>query len=145
MGARLCTVAELQEDETRGSDCSSDNDWVWTAESCGPDHHMVAVGSQEHLELCADSGECDGRIPCVCNARCKPHAMELRIRCCADVDPNIGPTCVQPKQETDDGGTEAAKTQDEEDSIADDCGCAPGALSHCYPHWIPISRHAFHI
>jgi hypothetical protein len=43
-GARLCTVAELQTDETRGSGCNFDESWIWSSNAC-EGGHMVARGS----------------------------------------------------------------------------------------------------
>ena len=49
IGSRLCTAAELQAEETRGSGCGHDAEWVWSSDMC-PQGHLVAVGGKVHLE-----------------------------------------------------------------------------------------------
>ena len=68
-GARLCTVAELQADETRGTGCQSNNALVWTSEVCGTGH-SVAPGATTRID--APSCNADG-------------SSGINARCCADV------------------------------------------------------------
>ena len=50
-GARLCTAAELADDETRGTGCGADNKWAWSSDEChasgvmGAYGHRVVMGS----------------------------------------------------------------------------------------------------
>ena len=48
-GARLCSAAELQTDEARGSGCGLDGYWSWSSHPCGGGSsgagHVVAMGS----------------------------------------------------------------------------------------------------
>jgi hypothetical protein len=99
IGSRLCTVAELQAEETRGSGCQHDNEWIWAAEACDGGH-MTAVGGNHcsgtncgggiRCDECAAAAAADG---CVCPARCTPDTTPEAVRCCADVDPSIGENC----------------------------------------------------
>eukprot|EP01044_Picomonas_judraskeda_P007136 COSAG03_NODE_750_length_5996_cov_3.402408_2_plen_876_part_01 len=97
IGSRLCTVAELQAEETRGSGCQHDNEWVWAADTCA-DGHMTAVGGNHcsgancggghRCDECENAAAADG---CVCPARCYANDnSEPAVRCCADV---AGPDC----------------------------------------------------
>jgi len=43
VGARLCTAAELQAEETRGSGCAHDREWVWSSSLCTEN---VALGKE---------------------------------------------------------------------------------------------------
>ena len=45
VGARLCTVAELQADETRASGCGFDDKWVWSSHQCDGGHVVAQGGS----------------------------------------------------------------------------------------------------
>ena len=71
IGARQCTVAELQAEETRWSGCQHDLEFVWTGEPCddvtvgtaGADAHWTAMGGN-HCGAggcgnggCQDTGE----------------------------------------------------------------------------------------
>jgi hypothetical protein len=105
VGARLCTAEELQADETRGSGCAHDREWVWSSTECA-DGHLIAVGgNQWGSDMCGDaaadgSDECaieeaafnaNGTAdPCVCNSRCSADDVPNAVRCCAD---NLGPLC----------------------------------------------------
>ena len=67
VGARLCTLEEIQAEETRGTGCGHDNDQVWTSSLC-EDGFYSAQGS--------------GRGSVVCNADL---AANHAVRCCSDV------------------------------------------------------------
>ena len=67
-GARLCTLAELQNDETRGTGCSFDSEMVWSSTPCGANVHALSVGGSNY----GSKSECD--------ADSSPRA----VRCCAD-------------------------------------------------------------
>ena len=57
IGSRLCTVAELQAEESLGSGCWHDQEWVWAADTCDGGH-MTAVGNSIYgPQRCADTGE----------------------------------------------------------------------------------------
>ena len=95
IGSRLCTVAELQAEETRGTGCEHDNEWVWAAEACDGGHMTAVGGNHNGQNRCTDTGECEaGQNPCTCDARCTPDTTHEAVRCCADVDPSIGETCL---------------------------------------------------
>jgi hypothetical protein len=92
IGARLCTTEELQADETRGTGCGHDGEWVWSSDTCA-DGHLVAVGgSNNGRNLCSGDGEecLPDQNPCTCNARCWASTENAGVRCCADV---VGPLC----------------------------------------------------
>ena len=67
-GARLCTVAELLNDEARSTGCSGDRALVWSSEMCSGGY-SVAPGSTKI-----------GTSP-----SCQDVASAYRVRCCADV------------------------------------------------------------
>jgi len=94
IGSRLCTIAELQAEETRGTGCAHDNEWVWAAEECDGGHMTAVGGNHNGQNRCVDTGECTaGQNPCTCNARCTPDTMHEAVRCCADVDVSIADNC----------------------------------------------------
>lgn len=66
-GARLCTIAELQANEARGTGCKYDVQLVWTADECSEGYY-VASGSTR-LETAPS---------------CEASATEMYARCCAD-------------------------------------------------------------
>jgi hypothetical protein len=105
VGARLCTSAELQAEETRGSGCAHDREWVWSSTACDGGHEIAVGGNQWGSDLCGDeatdgSAECaiaeadfnanGSAAPCICNARCSADDVSHGVRCCADV---LGPLC----------------------------------------------------
>ena len=105
IGARLCTADELQADETRGSGCAHDREWVWSSTECDGGHMIAVGGNQWGSDMCGDeaadgSAECaieeaafnaNGTAdPCMCNARCSADDVTNAVRCCAD---NLGPLC----------------------------------------------------
>lgn len=69
-GARLCTLQELEDGETKGTGCGLDEEQVWTSTKCatGPDRWMNAKGKNAHRP------DCD-----------RPSKHVLGVRCCADV------------------------------------------------------------
>jgi len=92
IGARLCTTEELQADETRGTGCGHDGEWVWSSDTCA-DGHLVSVGASNNgRNLCSGDGEecLPDQNPCTCNARCWASTENAGVRCCADV---VGPLC----------------------------------------------------
>ena len=44
-GARLCTLAELQNDEARGSGCGLDGQLVWADTWCSPFEYYLGYGA----------------------------------------------------------------------------------------------------
>ena len=94
IGSRLCTVAELQAEETRGSGCLHDNEWVWAADTCDAGHMTAVGGNHNGQNRCVDTGECTaGQNPCTCTARCETNTRQAAVRCCADVVTTIAPQC----------------------------------------------------
>ena len=60
IGARLCTVAELNAQETRGSGCQHDAEWLWTTQRCDGGH-LTQIGSENWGdELCPD--DCPAQV-----------------------------------------------------------------------------------
>lgn len=68
-GARLCTMEELQSDETRGTGCSYDNKLVWTSDLCGDGSYTQAYGSTRRYS----------------DTTCEASTASGLARCCADV------------------------------------------------------------
>jgi len=66
VGARLCTVAELANNEAKGSGCKLDNENSWTSTPC-PGGVMVAKGSFSTAA-----------------AQCTDLSQSAAVRCCAD-------------------------------------------------------------
>ena len=66
-GARLCTLAELQRDEAKGTGCSMDGEQVWSSDACSGGHY-AAMGSTKRT-----------------STGCVSAAGTRRARCCADV------------------------------------------------------------
>ena len=101
-GGRLCTVAELLNEVTRGTGCQHDAEMTWSSEPCdhwGITGHITAQGGQHRGdEACPD--ECHGNgwstggnsagqdcATCECTPRCAPDDNTHAVRCCADADP----------------------------------------------------------
>ena len=101
-GGRLCTVAELLNEVTRGTGCQHDAEMTWSSEACdhwGITGHITAQGGQHRGdEACPD--ECHGNgwstggnsagqdcATCECTPRCAPDDNTHAVRCCADADP----------------------------------------------------------
>eukprot|EP01052_Picozoa_sp_SAG31_P033359 SAG31_NODE_3758_length_3911_cov_5.814533_1_plen_538_part_10 len=93
IGARLCTTSELQNDETRGSGCQHDHEWIWASEACvSGEGHLVAAGASSSTPPgCQAAGSCGVR----CFADSTPHG----VRCCADVDPTLAHATCDPTPE----------------------------------------------
>jgi hypothetical protein len=68
-GARLCTLAELQNDETRATGCSFDSKLVWSSTACAANAHALGMGST----LFGAASEC------------RTDDSPRPVRCCADV------------------------------------------------------------
>jgi len=68
-GARLCTLEELQNDETRGTGCGYDTKAVWSSTSCGSGSYLQAPGSTRSA-----------------GTECSPNLTGVFARCCADVE-----------------------------------------------------------
>jgi hypothetical protein len=70
-GARLCTNDELKADETHGSGCNYDFEWVWSSTPC-------SLGS------CGESSAGDALFannftPCACNVAPVPVAPKVAV------------------------------------------------------------------
>ena len=68
-GARLCSLQELADDETRGTGCGYDFEQVWSATSCGPGLFSTAMGS-------SSSGK---------PAACEAGTVKRAARCCSRI------------------------------------------------------------
>ena len=75
--SRLCTLAELQRDEARGTGCGFDGEFVWSA-----DRRDCPIG-----EFVAVSGASQFTKP----PRCTRVGELVGLRCCADVAPTCHP------------------------------------------------------
>ena len=84
IGARLCTVAELQADETRCTGCEHDAEQVWSADPCPQGHFTAQGGSHRGDEACPQ--ECR-TAECVCTPQCWTDSISHAVRCCADEQP----------------------------------------------------------
>jgi len=76
VGARLCSVDELQQNEARNTGCSYDSAWVWTSTPC-LNGKLLSIGSNKAGTdtVCGDS------------------TRTAAVRCCADVStPTAAPT-----------------------------------------------------
>lgn len=69
VGARLCTLTELQSNTCMGTGCGFDHKAVWTATACGPGQFYTT------------QGKALGVIPTVCEDAAAAAAV---VRCCAD-------------------------------------------------------------
>lgn len=88
VGARLCTVTEMMNDETQGTGCGYDGQRVWTSTPCDGGQIGVA-GSSSALD----------DFPPVCLG-----GGNAVVRCCADTSPAPAPTaCVPTEFFCDDG------------------------------------------
>lgn len=99
-GARLCNVAELRNEVTRGTGCQHDAEMTWSSESCahwGMVGHITVQGGQHRGdEACPDEcheGWSSGGnelgqdcAVCECTPRCAPDTNPHAVRCCADAD-----------------------------------------------------------
>ena len=77
-GARLCTVEEIQADETRGTGCNHDLTMIWSSDDVGCDNeqHVQAPGSVTCTQCV---GELADRVPA-----CQADSEDGAVRCCAD-------------------------------------------------------------
>ena len=63
IGARLCTADELQAEETRGSGCAHDREFIWSSTACDGGHLVGVGGNQWGSDLCGNAAE-DGSDEC---------------------------------------------------------------------------------
>ncbi|MEO1271123.1 MAG: hypothetical protein AAFX99_23780, partial [Myxococcota bacterium] len=85
-GARLCTLVELERDETRGTGCGYDDARVWSQSSCGPSGMWTRAGNTLFQE----------QFPTTCTDT----EGFAAVRCCADVaDTEPEPSCIAPEEE----------------------------------------------
>jgi len=75
VGARLCTVQELQSDVAQGTGCNRDKEWVWTMTGCTLD------GAFEQQQM-VSRGAWTKKRPAT---QCRPvlAATKAAVRCCA--------------------------------------------------------------
>mmetsp|Transcript_59757 Transcript_59757/g.119952 ORF Transcript_59757/g.119952 Transcript_59757/m.119952 type:complete len:266 (-) Transcript_59757:53-850(-) len=75
VGARMCTLVELQNDEARGTGCNYDGVYVWSQTRCeDPQEYYAAMGS-------SSAGTSTMCVPLSWKAR---NGTNLHARCCAD-------------------------------------------------------------
>ncbi len=70
-GARLCTSEELKANETRGTGCGYDANWVWSSTACDGGFILQAgstVYAGDKPEVCAAPGEHEGHYARCCAA-----------------------------------------------------------------------------
>jgi hypothetical protein len=97
LGARLCTLAELENGETAASGCSHDNEQTWALDA--PD--LTESGDQQHwiLPSCPDgshwaTSQTSGVDTDVPGRTCVQDDSNLAVRCCADAV--VGTPCAMP-------------------------------------------------
>jgi len=73
VGARLCTIEELQANEAAGTGCGYDSQRVWTSSECSKTGYWSQAGTSSEL----------GNMP----RQCTDGGGEAYVRCCADVFP----------------------------------------------------------
>lgn len=73
-GARLCTAAELGNNEAADTGCKGDCQKVWSADEC-----VMGDGASGHIGR-AGSAKCGQNFPDTCTA----DATNMIVRCCAD-------------------------------------------------------------
>ena len=88
IGARLCTVEEIEADEARGTGCNADRAMVWTSDDigCAAGQHVVVIGSSNNLGRLDDLGF-EASTDCRNDAGGDAEA----VRCCADAV--VGEAC----------------------------------------------------
>mmetsp|Transcript_83106 Transcript_83106/g.161755 ORF Transcript_83106/g.161755 Transcript_83106/m.161755 type:complete len:332 (+) Transcript_83106:174-1169(+) len=74
IGARICTLVELQNDEARGTGCNYDDVYVWSQTPCKTNWYYAAKGS-------SSAGTETICVPRNNNAR---SGYDIHARCCAD-------------------------------------------------------------
>ena len=81
VGARLCTLAEVLADETRGTGCQWDNSRTWTSSPCHNGGVWTAAGSSIYKNT----------YP----VECTPISQAVAtVRCCGDKSTLTAPVCV---------------------------------------------------
>lgn len=82
-GARMCTMAELQADETRGTGCNSDSEFIWSSTVCNG-RWKQGQGKVGHTfkgyYQALGSSEYGDKLHCVQNQM----PFTAHVRCCAD-------------------------------------------------------------
>jgi hypothetical protein len=95
IGARMCTVAEMITDETKGSGCQHNADWIWTSTPCATGHVVAAGAVFKGRFTCPE--ECGSQPECICTPRCMPDdTVYVATRCCADQDITLPVATVDP-------------------------------------------------
>jgi hypothetical protein len=81
VGARLCTIEEVENDETRFTGCGFDTVQIWssTQGSCDPHYAFTMIGSSEYRGLGPDGVERPSTPLCASMAD-----DTAAVRCCAD-------------------------------------------------------------
>jgi hypothetical protein len=87
-GARLCTVEELEADETAGTGCGFDAALSWSRDNlnCSTGQHTAVIGRSTSSASC---------MTCVAGTTvCLPDSTPSAVRCCADTDATESPSCL---------------------------------------------------
>lgn len=99
LGARLCTLAELENGETAASGCEHDNQQTWALDPPQPIENGVDDGGPacpddtSHWATSQTSGV-DADAASVPGRMCMPDNSNLAVRCCADAV--VGTACAMP-------------------------------------------------
>lgn len=100
VNARLCTAAELANDETKGTGCKADCASVWSGDECtlgGRTGHVYAAGSNK----------CKDVLP----ATCSLDNAQQKVRCCSDVLDATGEKVVRKASNLPPGLSTAVSTE----------------------------------
>jgi len=134
IGARLCSVVELANNETRGTGCGYDAQLTWSTSPCaaGGTHHWVRVGGTNNgtatecrsttsglavVRCCADTANATGNATCdAVGAECAGNGSGCSTLTC---DPATGCTVADVDPGTCDDGIDCTA-----DSCSEFAGCA---------------------
>lgn len=116
LGARLCTVEELNNDETKGTGCKGDCAAVRSSSTCpnGQPGHMTTAGASK----------CKNKFP----PTCVPDSDTAAVRCCADAVAGSATALAKPYP----AGFSPAMASDYKIT---DGGCGKGASIAKYSCW----------
>jgi hypothetical protein len=117
IGARLCTLPELLENETRGTGCWYDLELVWSATHCTGGGRALAAGSTLNHQgvQCADETEDTAVVRC-----CADADVDLVESACSEIDPD----CIDALNEactSDEGCAEVGPQCSEDRTKLEEC------------------------
>lgn len=87
VGARLCSAAELANDETKGTGCKGDCAPIWSSDTC-----TTESGAAGHIHA-AGAKKCAKKVPATC---AEDSSAMNTVRCCADVSTESSETVAFP-------------------------------------------------